>query len=149
MRKNKKIMVGLIAGVLMIGGIGGTAYAWFVNRATTSFKMNKSVTHGLAIEGNVEGGYDENIMPGDVYPISLYVTNTASYDQEVRLEVEVYGLPCKAYVQVDTGYQTIKSGDTALYNGFIEVDEDATIEDINGNYEIQIVGNAFGYQIKK
>lgn len=93
---NKKKIIGLcIAGALVVGSIGGSL-AWFTSSdsitnpfATASTENNnKSITTGLKIHENFDDTKADNTLPGDNVTKQVNVTNTATYDQLVRVKIK-------------------------------------------------------------
>lgn len=93
---NKKKIIGLcIAGVLVVGSIGGSL-AWFTSSdsitnpfATGGTSNNtKSLTTGIKIHETFDKTKAENTLPGDNVTKEVNVTNTATYDQLVRVKIK-------------------------------------------------------------
>ena len=91
----KKKIIGLcIAGVLAVGSIGGSL-AWFTssdsvtNPFTTASTDNPSDPNsGIKINEKFDKNEADNTLPGDNVTKQVNVSNTATYDQLIRVKIE-------------------------------------------------------------
>lgn len=92
---SKKKIIGLcIAGVLAVGSIGGSL-AWFTSKDSISSPFITASTNDLS---NPDSGIEvvdkfnenkaKNRVPGDEVPKQVYVINTATYNQLVRVKIK-------------------------------------------------------------
>ncbi|MFR3498204.1 MAG: BsaA family SipW-dependent biofilm matrix protein [Paraclostridium bifermentans] len=85
---NKKVQVLAVSGVLTVGVIGGTL-AWFTSqdKATNTFNTasNKD-NNGSGIKIVEEFEKPTNMLPGDSVNKDVQVSNTATYDQFIRVK---------------------------------------------------------------
>ena len=92
---SKKKIIGLcIAGVLAVGSIGGSL-AWFTssdsvtNPFTTASTDNPSDPNsGIKINEKFDKNEADNTLPGDNVTKQVNVSNTATYDQLIRVKIE-------------------------------------------------------------
>ena len=92
---SKKKIIGLcIAGVLAVGSIGGSL-AWFTssdsvtNPFTTASTDNPSDPNsGIKINEKFDKNEADNTLPGDNVTQQVNVSNTATYDQLIRVKIE-------------------------------------------------------------
>ncbi|MGM8230949.1 SipW-dependent biofilm matrix protein BsaA [Clostridium perfringens] len=92
---SKKKIIGLcIAGVLAVGSIGGSL-AWFTssdsvtNPFTTASTDNPSNPNsGIKINEKFDKNEADNTLPGDNVTKQVNVSNTATYDQLIRVKIE-------------------------------------------------------------
>ncbi|MGM8251451.1 BsaA family SipW-dependent biofilm matrix protein [Clostridium perfringens] len=92
---NKKKIIGLcIAGVLVVGSIGGSL-AWFTSSdsitnpfATASTDNPSNPNSGIKIHEHFDKTKADNTLPGDNVTKQVNVTNTATYDQLVRAKIK-------------------------------------------------------------
>ena len=92
---SKKKIIGLcIAGVLAVGSIGGSL-AWFTssdsvtNPFTTASTENPSDPNsGIKINEKFDKNEADNTLPGDNVTKQVNVSNTATYDQLIRVKIE-------------------------------------------------------------
>lgn len=90
----KKVSALLIAGILSIGAIGGTL-AWFTSQdsVTNAFQTGSTDNPGDTNSGiDIKEEFNENdagnLTPGDEVNKKVSVTNTASYNQLIRVKIE-------------------------------------------------------------
>ncbi|WP_058992798.1 BsaA family SipW-dependent biofilm matrix protein [Sarcina ventriculi] len=90
----KKVSALLIAGILSIGAIGGTL-AWFTSQdsVTNAFQTGSTDNPGDTNSGiDIKEEFNENdagnMTPGDEVNKKVSVTNTASYNQLIRVKIE-------------------------------------------------------------
>lgn len=92
---SKKKIIGLcIAGVLAVGSIGGSL-AWFTSSdsvtnpfSTASTDNPSDPNSGIKIHEKFEEKEAENKLPGDKVTKQVNVTNTATYDQLIRVKIK-------------------------------------------------------------
>ena len=92
---SKKKIIGLcIAGVLAVGSIGGSL-AWFTssdsvtNPFTTASTDNPSDPNsGIKINEKFDKNEADNTLPGDNVTKQVNVSNTATYDQLIRVKIK-------------------------------------------------------------
>lgn len=85
---NKKVQALAVSGVLTVGVIGGTL-AWFTSqdKATNAFNTaSNSDNNGNGIKIEEEFDRPENMLPGDNVNKDVQVSNTATYDQFIRVK---------------------------------------------------------------
>lgn len=85
---NKKVQALVVSGVLTVGVIGGTL-AWFTSqdKATNTFNTaSNSDNKGNGIRIEEEFDRPENMLPGDNVNKDVQVSNTATYDQFIRVK---------------------------------------------------------------
>lgn len=85
---NKKVQALAVSGVLTVGVIGGTL-AWFTSqdKATNTFNTaSNSDNNGNGIKIEEEFDRPENMLPGDNVNKDVQVSNTATYDQFIRVK---------------------------------------------------------------
>lgn len=90
----KKVSALLIAGILSIGAIGGTL-AWFTSQdsVTNAFQTGSTdnpgdTNSGIDIKEEFNENHAGNMTPGDEVNKKVSVTNTASYNQLIRVKIE-------------------------------------------------------------
>ena len=92
---SKKKIIGLcIAGVLAVGSIGGSL-AWFTSSdsvtnpfSTASTDNPSNPNSGIKINEKFNKEEAENKLPGDKVTKQVNVTNTATYDQLIRVKIK-------------------------------------------------------------
>lgn len=92
---SKKKIIGLcIAGVLAVGSIGGSL-AWFTSSdsvtnpfSTASTDNPSDLNSGIKIHEKFDEKEAENKLPGDKVTKQVNVTNTATYDQLIRVKIK-------------------------------------------------------------
>lgn len=85
---NKKVQALVVSGVLTVGVIGGTL-AWFTSqdKATNTFNTaSNNGENGKGIKIVEEFEKPENMLPGDNVNKDVQVSNTATYDQFIRVK---------------------------------------------------------------
>ena len=158
----KKIIIPVLAGILLLAGIGFT-YAFF----TVSHSSDNPITAGYCdIKVNESGSIPADIPSGEAFTISdtVTVTNTGTTDCYIRAAIDfdsnhseaastVKGMDAKWIY--DNGFyyysDKVKSGSTTapLLTG---IDISALDEDVANNYKVGIYfeavdpGNSQGYQ---
>lgn len=86
---NKKVQALVVSGVLTVGVIGGTL-AWFTSQDSVKNTFNTASSNGdngkgiKIIEEFVE---PKNMLPGDTVNKDVQVSNTATYDQFIRVKL--------------------------------------------------------------
>lgn len=86
---NKKVQALAVSGVLTVGVIGGTL-AWFTSqdKATNTFNTASSNgENGKGIKIVEEFIEPKNMLPGDEVNKDVQVSNTATYDQFIRVKL--------------------------------------------------------------
>lgn len=86
---NKKVQALAVSGVLTVGVIGGTL-AWFTSqdKATNTFNTASSNgENGKGIKIVEEFIEPKNMLPGDNVNKDVQVSNTATYDQFIRVKL--------------------------------------------------------------
>ncbi|MDM0946475.1 SipW-dependent biofilm matrix protein BsaA [Clostridium perfringens] len=92
---SKKKIIGLcIAGVLAVGSIGGSL-AWFTSSdsvtnlfTTASTDKPSDPNSGIKIHEDFKPEDADNTLPGDTVTKQVNVTNTATYDQLIRVKIK-------------------------------------------------------------
>ncbi|HBI6973901.1 SipW-dependent biofilm matrix protein BsaA [Clostridium perfringens] len=92
---SKKKIIGLcIAGVLAVGSIGGSL-AWFTSSdsitnpfSTASTDNPSNPNSGIKINEKFNKEEADNTLPGDKVTKQVNVSNTATYDQLIRVKIE-------------------------------------------------------------
>ena len=92
---SKKKIIGLcIAGVLAVGSIGGSL-AWFTSSdsitnpfSTASTDNPSNPNSGIKINEKFNKEEADNTLPGDNVTKQVNVTNTATYDQLIRVKIK-------------------------------------------------------------
>ena len=92
---SKKKIIGLcIAGVLAVGSIGGSL-AWFTSSdsvtnpfSTASTDNPSDPNSGIKIHEDFNKEDADNTLPGDTVTKQVNVSNTATYDQLIRVKIE-------------------------------------------------------------
>lgn len=92
---SKKKIIGLcIAGVLAVGSIGGSL-AWFTSSdsitnpfSTASTDNPSDPNSGIKINEKFDKNEADNTLPGDNVTKQVNVSNTATYDQLIRVKIE-------------------------------------------------------------
>lgn len=92
---SKKKIIGLcIAGVLAVGSIGGSL-AWFTSSdsvtnpfSTASTDNPSDPNSGIKIDEKFDEKEAKNKLPGDEVTKQVNVTNTATYDQLIRVKIK-------------------------------------------------------------
>lgn len=86
---NKKVQALAVAGVLTVGVVGGTL-AWFTSQDSVKNTFNTASSNGengkgiKIIEEFVE---PKNMLPGDEVNKDVQVSNTATYDQFIKVKL--------------------------------------------------------------
>ncbi|WP_180945919.1 BsaA family SipW-dependent biofilm matrix protein [Burkholderia pseudomallei] len=86
---NKKVQALAVAGVLTVGVVGGTL-AWFTSQDSVKNTFNTASSNGENGKGiRIEEEFVEpkNMLPGDVVNKDVQVSNTATYDQFIRVKL--------------------------------------------------------------
>lgn len=92
---SKKKIIGLcIAGVLAVGSIGGSL-AWFTSSdsitnpfSTASTDNPDDLNSGIKIHEKFDENEAKNKLPGDEVTKQVNITNTATYDQLIRVKIK-------------------------------------------------------------
>lgn len=85
---NKKVQALAVAGVLTVGVVGGTL-AWFTSQDSVKNTFNTASSNGENGKGiRIEEKFVEpkNMLPGDNVNKDVQVSNTATYDQFIRVK---------------------------------------------------------------
>lgn len=86
---NKKVQALAVAGVLTVGVVGGTL-AWFTSQDSVKNTFNTASSNGENGKGiRIEEKFVEpkNMLPGDEVNKDVQVSNTATYDQFIKVKL--------------------------------------------------------------
>lgn len=111
---NKKIIGLCIAGVLAVGSIGGSL-AWFTSSdsitnpfSTASTDNPSNPNSGIKINEKFNKEEADNTLPGDNVTKQVNVSNTATYDQLIRVKIKKVWKDAKGKEKPDLDTKNIK-----------------------------------------